>query len=117
MKLIIAGSRNFANYYRLKRSVLNFIGTTPLKEVEFISGGATGADRQGEWLARQLGKQPIRMPADWDKYGRRAGHIRNREMAKIATHCIVFWDRVSPGTRDMIECARGDDLKLRICLF
>ena len=54
------------------------------------------------------------MPADWEKYGKSAGHIRNKEMADIATHCIVFWNRISTGSRNMVEVAQKKGLELKI---
>lgn len=59
----------------------------------------------GERLARECMYDLIIMPADWSKLGRKAGFIRNIEMAKIATHCISFWDNISNGTRNMILTA------------
>ena len=43
------------------------------------------------------------MPADWDKYGKSAGFIRNKEMVDIADAAIIFWDGDSKGTKDTIE--------------
>lgn len=120
MKLIIAGSRSFNDYERLKKSMERYLETVLDSEPYFdniISGHATGADRLGERFATEFDIPLKIMPADWDYYGRRAGHIRNQAMAKIATHCIVFWDRQSPGTRDMINCARAAGLKLRIVCY
>lgn len=75
-----------------------------------ISGTASGADQLGERLAREHKFDLIQMPADWDGLGRRAGIVRNEEMAKIATHCIVFWDGESPGTKHMIQMCKKYNL-------
>ena len=103
MKLIIAGSRKFNNYSTLLEYTLEFIGKeTPT----IISGTARGADQMGERLAMEHKFPLVLMPADWDTLGRRAGVVRNEEMAKIATHCIVFWDGESPGTKHMISMCK-----------
>lgn len=89
-------------------STLEFIEKN-LKKDEIptiISGTARGADQLGERLAREHNFPLILMPADWDTFGRRAGVVRNEEMAKIATHCIVFWDGESPGTKHMISMCK-----------
>lgn len=103
MKLIIAGSRDFKDYDFLEQRVLSFIKRHRVDKepVEIVSGGARGADRLGEKFAKKFSLVVHRMPAEWDKHGRAAGHIRNGEMAEIATHCIVFWDGRSRGTQDM----------------
>lgn len=53
-------------------------------------------------------------PAEWKRYGRAAGMIRNQQMAWYATHLIAFWDGQSSGTRSMIEMAKRDGLEVRV---
>jgi len=76
-KLIIAGGRDYqltsADYARLD-------GIPFVKEV--ISGTAKGADTCGEQWAERKGILVKRFPADWDKFGKTAGIIRNGEMAR-----------------------------------
>ena len=50
--------------------------------------------------------------ADWQKYGKRAGPIRNKEMADYADTLIAFWDGQSRGTKNMIETARSQNLNV-----
>lgn len=107
MKLIIAGSRKFNNYSLLIQAVLDFIKD---EKPTIISGGAFGADKLGERLAREHQFDLIQMIPDWDSLGRRAGIVRNEEMAKIATHCIVFWDGESKGTKHMISMCKKYNL-------
>lgn len=53
-------------------------------------------------------------PADWDRYGKAAGYLRNTEMAKNADALVAFWDGMSLGTRHMIETAKAHGLKVRV---
>ena len=55
-----------------------------------------------------------RVPANWEKFGRSAGHRRNAEMAQYADGLVAFWDGLSPGTRSMIDLAKGRGLKVHI---
>lgn len=112
MKLIIAGSRGFTSYETL-RTKLNQLGLED-KQLTVISGCAKGADQLGEQWAHEFGKQLIKMPADWDQFGKSAGYKRNEEMAKIATHLVAFWDGKSPGTKHMIDLAEKYDLLINI---
>lgn len=41
-------------------------------------------------------------PEDWKKYGKRAGMVRNAEMAEIADELVAIWDGESRGTAAMI---------------
>lgn len=70
-----------------------------------VSGGAKGPDSWAEQYAEENGIEIVVYPAEWDKYGRGAGHHRNALIAKHADMCLVFWDGVSPGTNDFIRKA------------
>ena len=45
-----------------------------------IHGDARGADRLGAHAARELGWAVLGFPAEWSRYGRAAGTIRNIQM-------------------------------------
>lgn len=101
MKTVIAGSRTFLDYKKLEAELKRI----PWKITKVLSGGAKGADSLGEWWA-QCNAVPVdRYPAEWDKYGRSAGYVRNEEMAKNCDLVIAFWDGKSKGTKHMIDLA------------
>ena len=53
--------------------------------------------------------------ANWDRYGSRAGVIRNYEMARAgADLCIACWDGTSTGTKNMIDQARKYGIPVEI---
>lgn len=108
MKTIVAGSRSFDDYGLLK-SVCDEFDIT-----EVVSGTARGADRLGERYARENNIYVKRYPANWDKHGKAAGYIRNKEMAKYADRLIAFWDFKSKGTRHMIDLAEKENLEIKI---
>jgi len=113
LKLIIAGGRNFNDYDLLKEKVDYYLKNTN-ESVEIVSGKAKGADTLGERYAKENGYGLSLFPADWNRYGKGAGYIRNKEMAEYATHCICFWDGESRGTKMMIDLAKERDLKVRV---
>lgn len=123
IRIIIAGSRSFDNYDKLCKEVDEFIsmqmffaglGAYKSKEVEIVSGGARGADKLGERYAKEHNLRLKIFPADWDKYGKRAGYIRNTEMAEYANCLIAFYDGKSKGTAHMIDLAPKYDLMTAI---
>lgn len=115
-KVIVAGSRTFNDYLLLEEK-LDKILANKLPDVEIVSGTAYGADKQGELYANK-NKLPIkRFPADWNTYGKKAGYLRNLEMAKYADACVVFWDGTSRGTKLMIDLANKYNLPLRIIRY
>lgn len=71
-----------------------------------VHGAARGADRLAAEEAGKAGLLVEAHPADWERYGKRAGLVRNEEMAALgADLCIAFWDGLSTGTRDMLDRA------------
>lgn len=53
-------------------------------------------------------------PANWKLYGKRAGFLRNEQMAQNADALVAFWNGESRGTKNMIELAKRYGLKMRI---
>lgn len=114
MRVIIAGSRT-ANRDDVAEALVRCPFAPRIREV--VSGTAAGADTHGEALAQQSGIPVKRFPADWARYGRRAGHLRNVQMAENADALIAVWDGKSPGTRDMIRVARRFALQVYVFTF
>ena len=130
MRVIIAGGRDFNNYKLLEKECnrifinLALEGCFPIsindsrRVLEIISGTANGADKLGEKFA-EVYKLPVkRFPADWDEFGKRAGYVRNAQMAEYAKEdngvLIAFWNGISKGTRHMIDLAKKHGLKVFI---
>ena len=76
MKIIIAGSRDFNDYNKLKKSCNHLLSNNEDTEIEIISGTAQGADTLGEQYASEKGYKVTQFPAEWDKYGKGAGFRR-----------------------------------------
>jgi hypothetical protein len=102
MKLAIVGSRNFTDYKRLSRIVDKVKGQITL----IVSGGARGADTLGERYAKERAIPYLIFPANWDKYGKKAGVLRNQDIVDNADVMIAFLVPESKGTRDSIKKAR-----------
>jgi hypothetical protein len=112
MKVIIAGSRSFSDYEFLCRICDQLLVNQ--SDVEIVSGGCYGPDRLGERYAIVRKHKLKQMPANWKSLGKKAGPIRNEEMAKYADALIAFWDGKSKGTMHMISMADKYKLKTRI---
>lgn len=98
MKVIIAGSRDITDYSYVRDSVDN----SPFEITEVVSGCAKGVDIIGEQLAATYHTPVKKFPADWTKYGKSAGPIRNRQMAEYADAAIVIHNG-SKGSLNMIQ--------------
>ena len=102
MKVIIAGSRTVTDF----KQVLLAIGEAKFDITEVVSGTAQGVDKLGEAcveFANHLGNnvELTKFPADWKRYGKAAGPIRNRQMAEYADAAIVVHNG-SKGSLNMI---------------
>jgi hypothetical protein len=101
MRTIIAGSRSFGRYEDLKEAIKD----SGLEITTVLSGTAAGADKLGERWANENLVQLERYPAEWDLYGKSAGHKRNIEMAHKADALVLLWDGMSSGSAHMLETA------------
>lgn len=101
VRLCISGSRDFVNLHLVEQVLACLPPDTVI-----IHGGARGVDMVADRAARKLGLAVEVFPAEWNKYGRAAGMIRNREMLKRADKLIAFWNGKSPGTRGAVEIAK-----------
>lgn len=114
-RIIIAGSRTVPeNCHILAGKIANILSNMEMSKTEIVSGGARGADRLGEYCSGLFHCGLSIFPADWDKYGKSAGYIRNKQMAEYATHLIAVWDGKSKGTKHMIDIAKEKGLKVKI---
>ena len=117
MKVIIAGSRNINNIALVEAACFKAMQRWRKHGVGFyitevVCGEARGVDSLGKELAKKAGIPIKSFPADWDKYGKQAGYIRNAAMTKYAEALIAIWDGQSRGTKMMIDLAKRAKLKV-----
>lgn len=109
MRTIIAGSRE-ASW----EQTIAAIDQCPWKaQISLVvSGTARGADAFGEVWAGMNNVPIKRYPADWNKHGKAAGFLRNKQMAENADALIAVWDGMSRGTKSMIQLAESGGLRV-----
>jgi hypothetical protein len=110
MKVIVAGSRGITDH-ELVRKAMNSVWRE-VGPYEVVSGMARGVDSVAAVLAHKAGIVVHQRPADWDRYGRRAGYLRNEQMAEEADVLIAIWDGKSKGTDHMIRLATKKGLRV-----
>ena len=110
MKVLICGSRYFQNRTLLDKTLSQFDIT------EVIEGEAAGADILARLWAQEHNIPVQKFPAEWDKYGRFAGPIRNKQMLTEGKpdFVIAFLHPESRGTKNMIDQATKAGLKVHI---
>lgn len=101
MKVLICSSRDINDPALVSQSVAQ----SGMNPTHIISGGARGVDGLAAEYAVSNGIEFTENLADWDRYGKRAGFMRNCVMIGTADAVIAVWDGTSPGTRHSIEYA------------
>lgn len=117
MNIIIAGSRHFRSIPMVADAVdiafLELLKLLPSVSSEvntIFSGGAQGVDRIGEAFAYKMQFYLRIFPAYWAIHGKKAGALRNREMAAAADALILVWDGISKGSANMLIEAKKSGL-------
>ena len=104
VRLLICGDRNWSDGNAIREVIKSFNPTI------IIEGEAKGADTLARLSANAMGIETLKFPADWQKYGRAAGPIRNSQMLKEGNPDVVvgFHYKIdeSKGTRDMLTRAK-----------
>ena len=105
LKLLVCGDRNWADEELIYDWLLSFNMSDAWLEIILIHGAARGADTIAEKIARSFAWRIKPYPAEWIKYGKVAGPIRNREMIKEKPDIVLAFHsnlKQSKGTKDMV---------------
>lgn len=110
MRLLVTGSRNWVDE-RLIRSALEEWKAKGADTL--IHGDARGADSIAAQIARELDLNVISYPAQWAKYGKKAGTLRNEQMLREGKpHVVIAFPLPdSIGTWHMVKIARRAGVK------
>ena len=96
IKIAVIGSRSFSDY----KFMCSILDHYDIKKI--ISGGARGADTLGKMYANDNGIDIQEFLPDWEKLGKKAGMIRNRDIIDACNEVIAFWNGESKGTKHAI---------------
>jgi len=107
--VLVCGGRNFNN----KEWLFYQLDSLPNKPTLIIHGAARGADSLAGVWAKSRNVPVKTYPADWDKHGRSAGFIRNKEMIKEKPDLVMAFEG-GKGTAHMIKVARQNDVTVSI---
>lgn len=113
MYVVITGSRGWTDKTIIYNSL--YLARMELGDFTLLEGGAKGADALGRLCAEELGLEFKTIKAEWKKYGRGAGAVRNRVMVDMEPRLVLgFALNDSPGTSDCVMYARGKKIETRV---
>lgn len=116
VRVLVTGSRDWYDE-GLVREELDRIWDRclPFEMITVVHGGCpTGADKYAaKWVdstrAYEINVTEEIFPADWEKHGRSAGPIRNREMVDSGPeYFLAFVRNGSPGAMGTVNLCRQD---------
>jgi hypothetical protein len=112
MRVLICGSRGWKDPTPIDTILAgcDVLSEGADEKLVVIQGGARGADTLAATLARGWRAQVITEEADWDRYGKGAGPVRNKKMLDDHKPDVVYAFRTygkSNGTDDMCNQARA----------
>lgn len=109
--MVVSGGRKCTERKKCKAEFWKYLkqcgkarGAKDRSECLVIIGDARGVDAFIWELCKEKHIPYIRLEADWTKFGRRAGILRNQEMLEqdfAPTNAFFYFDGSSPGTTDM----------------
>lgn len=112
MRVLVCGSRGWESVWQVR---MVYAELDKLKPTEIISGGARGADRVAEVWAKTNSVPITVITPNWEKYGRRAGILRNNQMLDTKPDLVLaFWDGLSKGTKHTIDEALRRNMKVEV---
>lgn len=106
MRIAIGGCRDYEEYREFCEFVSMCMEKMEREEVVILSGHCSGVDLMAERYAAENGITLEIFPANWAKYGRAAGPVRNKQMVERADAVIAFWDGKSKGTASLLQYAK-----------
>jgi hypothetical protein len=102
MRVLVCGDRNWSDYEDIRNVLRQFD-----KDTVVIHGNCRGADKIAGVMAKSLGLKVKVYKANWGKYKKAAGPIRNTQMLKEGKPDVVLafhsYIEGSTGTADMID--------------
>jgi len=112
MKVLVCGDRHWKNEKIIERELKKLPPDTTI-----IHGAAKGADNIAGNTALRLGLRVEAFPAEWKKYGRSAGPIRNRKMLDQNPDLVLAFHEdlsSSKGTKHMVQIAREKGVPVKL---
>jgi len=112
--IIVTGSRYYEHYGRIANRIVRYNKSHDIHHRILIHGNAPGADRIAENAASDWGI--ISLSANWNKFGKAAGPIRNETMLRVLktlrdggydVFVEAFPIEKSVGTKHMIKIAQA----------
>jgi hypothetical protein len=113
MMIVVCGDR----FWTDKTAIENRLKCLNQQEDVVITGGCRGVDTITNNIAKKLNLMCVVVDADWNKFGKSAGPIRNRKMLSMNPDLVIAFHNdieSSKGTKDCITEAKKREIPVEI---
>lgn len=107
-RVLVTGGRDYGDPAKVY-SWLDSVSLLYGRDIVLIHGGARGLDTIADSWAKARQQIHVCLPAQWDKYGKKAGMKRNAEMAALSGAHVVVAFRGGRGTMGMLSLVSSMD--------
>ena len=108
-RIAVTGGRNFMNFLTIRKA---FQEINLNENDTIVHGGCSGCDQLCAEVAKEFKAKTEEYLANWNKYGRAAGPIRNEEMLKSNIDMLLAF-RGGTGTDNCIKKAKELQIEVR----
>lgn len=108
-RILVTGSRDWTDHDTITRALVESASVVPADRTITIVHGACprGADAMADRVAAHYEWDVERHPAEWERFGKPAGFIRNRVMVESGVdECLAFIKNQSRGATHCADLAQ-----------
>jgi YspA, cpYpsA-related SLOG family len=93
LRLLVAGGRDYYDYKFIDETLTEWVSELDidLEEITLVHGDAQGVDRIAAQWAKYNGLTIEAHPANWTKYGKSGGNVRNAEMVESGIDFAILF--------------------------
>lgn len=110
MRILVCGGRDEKPWEVCDHLHYLLDGRTDIEYI--IHGCAKGADTGAKYFAEESNIAQLAFPADWDRYKKAAGYIRNKQMRDEGNPDLIIAFPGGVGTKMMIELAQEKNIPI-----
>lgn len=107
MRVLVCGGRDYKDIDKVIEVLSNIHPTS------VIHGNAAGADDLADIWSRANEIPVIPFSADWGKFGKKAGTIRNKQMLEEGKPDLVIAFPGGKGTANMVQLAKEAGIEVK----
>lgn len=111
LTVLACGGRDYGDGEKVSQ-VLDALNAGPRPIGRLVHGAARGADNLAALWAMTRHVPAVPYQADWEKYGKAAGPLRNQRMLDNEQVDLVVAFPGGKGTRDMVQRARRKGIEV-----